>query len=469
MKYLKDIRKESRDLEVFEAERLLKGFLADKGIKADIQKFDQYFNIFISSYANEEGPKRVPVKKLLDYFKSLELSEDAQISKTKFGYTIEMLSDAGDAKLMEATEEEVIKECCICENFYHGLGHDPWPVFTKPEERCCNECKNEFVMPARRELLNEKTKTEATDKTDVEHAASNTVLDNKFIWLFNVLDSNGEDIEEGIEYLQDAIDILVDNNGTFLVAFPYIDPKPGDNSVELVFADNPGPVVIYNKEEVTVSKGTLEKPTSTKQPKRKEATEQKDIKAEALVSNEQTDAVMSVNLLYNYIIKRDSIIEEIYGKQGVDKLTDYLRQMSQVINRIGRLSEKLSDSGKNIEDLPWSEASKIPEEQKKIIDEARQDYYYITIDFTKEWYADYTPEDTDEVSEIMDAFVQGLVNDLEDAYNIYLDFEYYGASQEDYFSTPLTLDEAELAKEALQGEYLDVYVKKNDIFQNGDE
>ncbi len=67
--------------------------------------------------------------------------------------------------------------------------------------------------------------------------------------------------------MQDAIDILIKHDATFLVAFPYVDPKPEDSSVDLVFADNPGPVVIYNGEEATVSKDDIQRPSNEKKSK----------------------------------------------------------------------------------------------------------------------------------------------------------------------------------------------------------
>jgi hypothetical protein len=99
MKNLKKLQLESKELEVFEAERLIGGFLADKGILASVEKFDNFFNIYISGYAKEDGRKKIPVAKLLEYFKSLGVSEDATIQKTKFGYTIEMLNDCQSEEL----------------------------------------------------------------------------------------------------------------------------------------------------------------------------------------------------------------------------------------------------------------------------------------------------------------------------------------------------------------------------------
>lgn len=322
MRHLKQLQLESKELEIFEVASLLTGFLADKGINASVEKFESFFNIYISGYAEDDGPKKVPVSKLLNYFKSLGVSEDAAIQKTKFGYTIQMLNDVESEKLVESAQDDEGTTCCICEKQFFGYGNDPWPVSKKPEDRCCNDCNSNYVIPARLELLIKRsgnTKAEAVDRSSVEHATSNIVLDDKFIWLFNVLNSDGEDIAEGIEYLQDAIDSLVENNGTFLIAFPYVDPKPGDASVELVFADNPGPVIIYNKEESTIEKGRLDKPSKVKQPKT-EAIE---------VPTEYQNAVIGINNVADYLKKKAAKFSEKDNKN----LIGYCRILLKAINR----------------------------------------------------------------------------------------------------------------------------------------
>lgn len=87
------------------------------------------------------------------------------------------------------------------------------------------------------------------NKVDDTHlkADSNVVLDNRFIWLFNILDKNYNILVEEIDTLDDAIELAVNTRETkFIVANPYIDPDPDNKAVELVFADNPGPIIIYD-------------------------------------------------------------------------------------------------------------------------------------------------------------------------------------------------------------------------------
>jgi DNA-directed RNA polymerase subunit RPC12/RpoP len=46
-------------------------------------------------------------------------------------------------------------KCCICGKEFTGWGNNPWPVKNSegkdfgPNDRCCNECNSEFVIPAR--------------------------------------------------------------------------------------------------------------------------------------------------------------------------------------------------------------------------------------------------------------------------------------------------------------------------------
>lgn len=364
MRHLKQLQLESKELEVFEVASLLRGFLEDKGIKANVEKFESFFNIYISGYANEESPKRVPVQKLLSYFKSLDICEDATIQKTKFGYTIEMLKDGQSEKLMEAVaEEDEGHKCFICEKTYFGYGNDPWPITTEPGERVCDQCNTEYVIPARLELLlgkNKKPRREAVDKASVEHAASNLILDNKYIWLFSVLDVDGEDIEEGIEYLQDAIDSLVANNGTFLVAFPYVDPKPEDESVELVFADNPGPVVIYNREASTVAKGKLDRPSQERKSKGESVIEESldSLVLEGL-NNGDVLVVIEDNSNHRDIEEALSIAKEIVGPSyewmrvqdyNIKYITMGIRESSAMVNGvINLLNKEFKNRGLDVE------------------------------------------------------------------------------------------------------------------------
>jgi len=108
-----------------------------------------------------------------------------------------------------------------------------------------------------------ETPVEEATKSEIEAEAteSNIILDDKFIWVFAVLDKNSEVLQEDIYSLDKAIDAFVNHEpeAVILVAYPYIDPKPGDPNVELIFADNPGPVIIYDTDKATKPKEDKEK------------------------------------------------------------------------------------------------------------------------------------------------------------------------------------------------------------------
>ena len=442
MRHLKQLQLESKELEVFEVASLLRGFLEDKGIKANVEKFENFFNIYISGYANEESPKRVPVQKLLSYFKSLDICEDAAIQKTKFGYTIEMLKDGQSEKLMEAVaEEDEGHKCYICEKTYFGYGNDPWPITTEPGERVCDQCNTEYVIPARLELLlgkNKKPRREAVDKASVEHAASNVILDNKFIWLFNVLDTDGEDIEEGIEYLQDAIDSLVANNGTFLVAFPYVDPKPEDKSVELVFADNPGPVVIYNREESTVAKGKLDRPSQERKPKGESV-----VKEAAVTNSDLKEASDNLQLLKQILI-------EANNKNNFDNWKEISAAWMKVNNVISRLRL----NRENLEESTITEST---------------ENYQVAVEFEQAFYLEHADDDI-EISQILDAYIAQAEENLEDQ-GVYLDFDYCGGGAYDYISSPISYEDAKIAHKFLNDDSVTIKIMKitNESVNKGDD
>jgi len=267
---------ESTNMSVFEIENKLIEFFNKKNVHVSVSKNDDHFDIYISQYVGDkknELPKDIDkqLQKFVNNLKPLgDKEHELLVAPTKHGMHIYIATQDDSGHLLEnfgKYNKDKIK-CCICEKPIIGYGNDPYPVNIGITSRACDDCNKEYVIPARLDLLRgPKVRKEATNKHEVEREASNIVLDDKYTWLFSVLADDGMDIEEGIEYMQDAIDILINKNGVYLVAFPYVDPNPEDISVDLVFADNPGPVIIYNREEATVAKDELHKPTNIKQPK----------------------------------------------------------------------------------------------------------------------------------------------------------------------------------------------------------
>lgn len=46
-------------------------------------------------------------------------------------------------------DEEPVTTCCLCGQMFIGYGNNPWPLSHDIEERCCDDCNSEKVIPAR--------------------------------------------------------------------------------------------------------------------------------------------------------------------------------------------------------------------------------------------------------------------------------------------------------------------------------
>lgn len=49
-----------------------------------------------------------------------------------------------------------IFQCCICGYVFEGFGNNPWPFRCGEDDRCCDKCNYEFVIPARIKRMTEK-------------------------------------------------------------------------------------------------------------------------------------------------------------------------------------------------------------------------------------------------------------------------------------------------------------------------
>lgn len=46
-------------------------------------------------------------------------------------------------------ESNQVKRCCICGETFIGWGNNPWPVCDGENDRCCDACNEEKVIPER--------------------------------------------------------------------------------------------------------------------------------------------------------------------------------------------------------------------------------------------------------------------------------------------------------------------------------
>lgn len=52
-------------------------------------------------------------------------------------------------------------KCCICgKQCENQWGNNPWPLKEKDTDRCCNECNENYVIPARIILSNKEKEGE---------------------------------------------------------------------------------------------------------------------------------------------------------------------------------------------------------------------------------------------------------------------------------------------------------------------
>lgn len=367
MKHYRNLVNESQSLTVFEMLNKLQDFLHEKhGIKSFGAKEDNGFVMFMSSYVtDEEGLHDKDLSEGIQSFVEKEFPDlkPVTVHKDNYGYHIEFGENKQAAKLVEVTQAQgtgmadakVSYKCHFCGKMEEGYGNDPWPLDTNPTHRVCEKCNNEVVMPARIEKLTQKeSKNENVEQKDVEASASNIVLDDKYTWLFSVLDENGRDVAEGIEYLQEAIDVLVRESAAFLVAFPYVDPKPDDPDVEFVFADNPGPVMIYNNEEVTLDKADLERPTSETQPKTEEEPEENGEEE----PEEELEESMSEKDMYSRQDRLRGEIEDLKNKNrairrgnldgDVKKNSARIKELKRRIKNVSRYYKQQESTEENV-------------------------------------------------------------------------------------------------------------------------
>lgn len=104
---------------------------------------------------------------------------------------------------------------------------------------------------------------EEVTKKDIKDTKSeaNKLLDPRYIWVFVVLDQRGDTIKDNIFGIEEAIAEFIshEEKAALLIAYPYSDPDPGNQEVELVFEDNPGPIILYDNEKATIPKDNLPK------------------------------------------------------------------------------------------------------------------------------------------------------------------------------------------------------------------
>lgn len=248
MKRFKHIINEVRALEKFQVYTdLIKYLKQDFGLSVDIEIFANFIDIYTSELrdnntdVSEISEDKVS-KAIKTFFNSKDYLKKAEaVWVTEYGYVIVLESDT------DIFEEKLLQENALY-YYYHA----------DILEEETDEIKQNFIMSSGKPLKTENKKvileTETETETEGEEIThdtvasdtSNIILDQKFVWFFNVLDDLEQEIETDILELEDAIEALIDLDAKMIVALPYVDPNPEDDNVDLIFAENPGPVIVYD-------------------------------------------------------------------------------------------------------------------------------------------------------------------------------------------------------------------------------
>lgn len=56
-----------------------------------------------------------------------------------------------DQAMIEQDTQDILKEgtCCLCGGRFERYGNNPWPLADDMNDRCCDKCNAEKVIPAR--------------------------------------------------------------------------------------------------------------------------------------------------------------------------------------------------------------------------------------------------------------------------------------------------------------------------------
>lgn len=239
-----------------------------------VEKFNSYLDIFLS---NVQHTKEVELQKgedtiatsILKFFNKQDFGIKAEnVWPTEYGYTIVFNE--------EEVFEDKIKNESVMYHYYYGQqtidnqnesNHSLAEARKKlTETRLKLENENEeeilddIVKPTSSDKVVEVVEDETIiDKKDIEETTSksNLILDDSYIWIFTILNKNGDIIEDDILTIDEAIESAADHEAEMIVAYPYTDPNPEDVNVDLVFADNPGPIIVYDAEQAVREKGDL--------------------------------------------------------------------------------------------------------------------------------------------------------------------------------------------------------------------
>lgn len=257
MKRFKHIINEVQGLEKFQVYTDLIKFLnTEFGLLADIEIFMNYIDIYVSTLRDQNTDisniKEDEVsKRIKKFFNSKDYNKKAEaVWVTEYGYAIVLETDA------DIFEEKMLQENALYYYYYSDTldtddtNNNVFMAHGKSIKSLVESQNKESIddiLEDNKEAIEDEVKDDETQSKDQVHAdTSNIILDKKFVWFFNVLDSDENIIMDDITELEAAIDTLIEEGAQIIVALPYTDTNPADDNADLVFAEEPGPIIIYD-------------------------------------------------------------------------------------------------------------------------------------------------------------------------------------------------------------------------------
>lgn len=252
MKRFKHIIDEVKALEKFQVYTDLIKFLnVEFGLLADIEIFMNYIDIHTSKLRDNNTDttdinEDAVSKAIKAFYNKQNYNKKAEaVWVTEYGYVIVLETEA------DIFEEKLKQENALYYYYYADtLNQDDTHtnnIMIKGLKKELKEQKESVddIMPSD-DVEDAPADDETKDKAQVTQDTSNIVLDQNYVWFFSVLDDEEQPIEEDIMELEEAIDTLIEWEGTIIIALPYKDPNPEDDTADLIFADDTGPVIIYD-------------------------------------------------------------------------------------------------------------------------------------------------------------------------------------------------------------------------------
>ena len=87
---------------------------------------------------------------------SIDLNYSIAMRTTSTGKVLTILGEITRKEFIKGIKQQGLGgvcTCAICNGKYVFRGHNPYPVVTDKDARCCARCNDEAVIPARTRLL----------------------------------------------------------------------------------------------------------------------------------------------------------------------------------------------------------------------------------------------------------------------------------------------------------------------------